>query len=131
MKKKVIKGVKTVNIGDKIKDERQKRGYTQKELAERIGVNASVISKYEMNRNRPPLNVLVKIANEVGTPVNYFVDDINGLRDETVNSTFPLLDNPELEAWYLELPYRHTREQLQLLQELSLKIEGWDITEKK
>lgn len=83
-----------------------------------------------MNRNRPPLNVLVKIANEVGTPVNYFVDDINGLRDETVNSTFPLLDNPELEAWYLELPYRHTREQLQLLQELSLKIEGWDITEK-
>lgn len=120
-----------MNIGEKIKAERIKRGYTQKELAERIKINPSAISKYEMNRNRPPLNILVAIAQEVGTPVNYFVDDVNGLRDETINSTFPLLDNPELEAWYLELPYRLTREQLQLLKQLSHQMENWQIFEKK
>lgn len=62
------------DIGSRIKDMRNKRGLTQKELADRINKSVSAISGYETNIQTPPTDVLSSISQVLHVPLNYFVD---------------------------------------------------------
>jgi transcriptional regulator with XRE-family HTH domain len=53
-----------------IRQERIKKGLTQKKLAELSGVAAMTISQYERGRNAPKLLQLQRIANALGTPLH-------------------------------------------------------------
>ena len=61
--------------GEKIKDLRRKRGMTQLQLADRVGVSAQVISNlersYTSDRTKP--EVLVAIAETLSTSVDYLI----------------------------------------------------------
>lgn len=67
------------DLGSKIKDIRQKRGITQKELAQRINKSVSTISSYETNAQLPPLDVIGDIALTLNVSLDYLVgiDKIN------------------------------------------------------
>ena len=52
-------------IGKKIREEREKRGLLQKDLAERLYVAASVISRMEKGKNIDNLEKLVLVANSL------------------------------------------------------------------
>ena len=45
--------IKPVTIGEKIKALRKKRGWSQAELGERVGIEPQNISKYEKNKTVP------------------------------------------------------------------------------
>ena len=49
-------------IGENIKTYRQKKGYTQEEVANRLHVTRQTISKWEKNYSIPDAEVLVKLA---------------------------------------------------------------------
>lgn len=51
-----------MNIGNKIKEQRENKKMTQKELAEILGVEAGTISKYESGKIEPNIEAIKKIA---------------------------------------------------------------------
>ena len=62
----------TVTIGEKIKALRKERGWTQGELAERLGVKPQNISRYEKDRVQPREATLALFADVFGLPIAEF-----------------------------------------------------------
>jgi transcriptional regulator with XRE-family HTH domain len=63
-----------MHIGERIKRQRVKRGYTQTELAERSGVKQSLISRLEGgSRDNPSADVLRGLARALGCTTDYLV----------------------------------------------------------
>lgn len=50
-------------LGTRIKEVRTKKGLTQKQLAEQIGISGASIISYEKGAKLPPLDTVIKIAN--------------------------------------------------------------------
>lgn len=53
-----------------IREERQKKNITQKKIAEVLGVNATVVSKYEKGIVTPPADKIKRIADFLGVTVD-------------------------------------------------------------
>ena len=53
-------------IGLRIREFREARGMTQRQLAREIGVNEEVISNWETGKNRPNVDVLKKLCGSLG-----------------------------------------------------------------
>lgn len=51
-----------MNIGDKIKTERIKQGWTQEQLAKRLTVSRSAVSGWEIGRNYPDLEMIIVLS---------------------------------------------------------------------
>ncbi len=58
---------------------RQRLGVSQGEMVRRLGVQALIdhttISKYELDKNEPPLTILLAHARLIGIPVEQLIDD--------------------------------------------------------
>jgi len=63
-------------IGIRIRDFRESKGLTQKEVAEIVGVQDAVISNWETGRNRPNVDVLKKLC----TALNTSADELIGIK---------------------------------------------------
>ena len=57
----------------KIKELRKEEGKTQREIAEAIGVSAQVFRNYEIGRNQPSIEMLIKIADYFLVSVDYLI----------------------------------------------------------
>lgn len=64
-----------MDIGSKIKELRESKGLTQKELGKRIGVTAVTITRYERGDRNPSIKILNKIADALEVPVNILIND--------------------------------------------------------
>ena len=62
------------DVGSRLREMRDKRGLTQRVLAERINKSVSAISGYESNVQTPPMDVLISISQVLHVPITYFVD---------------------------------------------------------
>lgn len=84
-------------IGRIIRDARKKKGYTQEELAEMVGVKKSAVAKWENGRvseiKRSNLNMLSKA---LGINPNSLLDDIEEKPVETANNLADLFLGFEL-----------------------------------
>ncbi|MHB8995210.1 MAG: helix-turn-helix domain-containing protein [Armatimonadota bacterium] len=60
------------SMGERIKQARIAAGLSLRELAERIGLSAMAISKYEHGQMSPGSDVLIRLGNAVGVKVGYF-----------------------------------------------------------
>jgi Zn-dependent peptidase ImmA (M78 family)/DNA-binding XRE family transcriptional regulator len=60
-------------IGERIKKARTAAGLPLRELAEKAGVSAMAISKYETGKSTPSSGVLLSLSNALGVPVEYFL----------------------------------------------------------
>ena len=66
-----------MNIGNNIKQLRQKNNLTQDQVAEKIGVSYQAVSKWENNANTPDIALLPQIANLFGVSIDaLFSDDL-------------------------------------------------------
>ena len=61
-----------MTLGKRIKNERQKAGMSQKDLAERIGTSAAMIGHYETGYRRPKYDTLSKIADALNVGFDEF-----------------------------------------------------------
>lgn len=62
------------DLGVRIKEARERRGLSQKELGKRINRSTSTVSNYEANIQVPPTDVLVSIAHTLHVSITYLVE---------------------------------------------------------
>lgn len=67
-----VKGGEIMEIGDKIRLARKKRGLTQQQLGNLCGMADSAIRRYENNRANPKIETIQKIANALDVPLSEF-----------------------------------------------------------
>lgn len=53
-------------LGKKVRDARELRGYTQRELAKIIGVSAGTVAAWEQGIHAPDLTKLINVFRELG-----------------------------------------------------------------
>ncbi|HEX6788040.1 MAG TPA: helix-turn-helix transcriptional regulator, partial [Gaiellaceae bacterium] len=53
-------------IGGKLREEREKRGISLRELARRVGVSPSLVSQIELDRVNPSVSTLYSLVTELG-----------------------------------------------------------------
>lgn len=71
----MIRGMQIrVLIGQKVREFRQQRGMTQRELAERLGRQEVTISSIERGRNFPSEDTLSALVEHLGVPLNAFFE---------------------------------------------------------
>jgi transcriptional regulator with XRE-family HTH domain len=69
-----------VEIGSRLRHARLSKGTLIKDLAERVGVSNSLISKYENNKLLPPPRVRRSVVTELGTNIGaLFAPNWNGV----------------------------------------------------
>ena len=67
-------------IGDRLREERVNAGISQRELARRLGLSASLISQLESGQSKPSVGTLYSIVTELGVSLDRI---IHGDHDET------------------------------------------------
>ena len=80
-------------IGDRIKELRTNRRLSQGELGNRVGVESTIISRWETNRVRPSQKYIVKLAGALGVSTDYLL----GKTDDPSPSENVLLLSPSLD----------------------------------
>ena len=71
------------NLGEKIRRERQARGFTQEQLAEQADISVNFMSLIENGRNMS-VDTLVKIASALGVTADYLLYDDLPHRDDSI-----------------------------------------------
>src|SRR5918992_558587 len=66
------------DIGTRLREERDRVGISQRELARRIGVSASMISQIESGLSKPSVSTLYGIVTELGVSVDEIFGGANG-----------------------------------------------------
>ena len=61
-----------MSIGSRIKELRIKRGITQEELAQQIGVTKGAIGNYENEVSSPKIELMYKLFEALDCDANYF-----------------------------------------------------------
>ena len=59
--------------GERIRYLREKNGFTQKEVANRLGVESAAISKYELDMREPNIEALKKLATLFNVSIDYLL----------------------------------------------------------
>ena len=61
------------NLGSKLKNARLNSRLSRKQIAERIGVTASMIGLYETGERLPSLTVIIKLATQYKVSIDYLL----------------------------------------------------------
>jgi transcriptional regulator with XRE-family HTH domain len=69
------------DIGTRLRQERDRVRISQRELARRIGLSASMISQIESGQSKPSVSTLYAIVNELGVSVDDIFSGGNGSAD--------------------------------------------------
>ena len=72
-----------MTMGEKILNMRKARGWSQEELAERIGVTRQAVSRWEAGGSYPDMNLIPSIANYFGVTI----DELFGYHNERESKT--------------------------------------------
>jgi transcriptional regulator with XRE-family HTH domain len=62
----VDKGFEPSKVGNRLREEREKRGMSLRELARRVGVSPSLVSQIELDRVNPSVSTLYALVTELG-----------------------------------------------------------------
>ena len=74
-------------LGERIARIRKEKGYTQTDLAEKIGISQVLVSNYERNRLRPHFEMIVSFAQALEVTA----DELLGLKAMKKNESPPTL----------------------------------------
>jgi transcriptional regulator with XRE-family HTH domain len=88
-----------VDFGSKLKLLRKQYGFTQQQLAEKLGVTKSVVSYYELQERTPSPDVLVDLARIFHVTTDYLLGlehnktiDVSDLSDSDINLLLITID---------------------------------------
>ena len=86
-------------LGKRIRGLRLQHGWTQKELAQRIGVHKSVISYFELGERYPAYDTLLRIADAFHVNTDYLLRggnarqlNVDHLTDKQLNAVRTVID---------------------------------------
>lgn len=83
-----------MDFSERLKTIRKIKGLTQKELAEKVGVERATIAGYETNRSNPNFEILIKISKVLNISSDYLIgkDDHQGTKSYRV----PIIKNSSI-----------------------------------
>ena len=81
-----------INCGDRITFLREKYGFTQEELAHKLGISRSALSHYEKNRRTPDYQTLINLADLFQVSVDFMFGRTRH-SDREVLGLFPVTKN--------------------------------------
>lgn len=84
-------------IGDRLREERQKAGISQRELARRLGLSASMISQLESGLSKPSVGTLYAIVTELGLSLDKVIrgDNFDDHASELPDNSISPLVRPQ------------------------------------
>lgn len=126
---------------NKLYELRTSRHMTQKEFAEKVGMNAGVYSRYERGENDIPLSVAMKIAKAFDISIDYIAgysksemglgaDKDNKVIEDTIVSPF-LINNQDPQAGAKELARRLENQLNAAYKELAAFKEQYHVDDEK
>ena len=85
-------------LADKITEERKRNGWSQEELAEKLGVSRQAVSKWESAGSVPDLQRVIQLAELFGVSTDYL------LRDEMEQAEVVVYEpNHRYAEWFYEI----------------------------
>jgi transcriptional regulator with XRE-family HTH domain len=65
--------MEVATLGDRVRSERERLGLTQHAFAEAVSLSRDAIAKYELNKQLPTVENLLRISQHCGKPMEYFM----------------------------------------------------------
>ncbi|WP_025730436.1 helix-turn-helix domain-containing protein [Heyndrickxia ginsengihumi] len=94
-----------MRISNRIIHLREKKGWSQKELANRVNLNVSVMNRIESEERPIKDHELKKIAEVLSVSSDYLLGLTNNPSSINAGERFQeSINDPELKRWYKELP---------------------------
>ncbi|MDD2338532.1 MAG: helix-turn-helix transcriptional regulator [Geobacteraceae bacterium] len=91
-------------LGERIRELRKVRGFTQEQLAEYIEVEQKHVSRLELGKSFPTIERLEKIADALNVPIRDFFDYIHladiGTRTKSIEELLKCLDEDNQKIAY-------------------------------
>jgi transcriptional regulator with XRE-family HTH domain len=92
----VARAFEPSRIGGRLREEREKRGISLRELARRVGVSPSLVSQIELDRVNPSVSTLYTLVTELGmTMSEVFGDSEQPERTARSGSADGIVERPE------------------------------------
>ena len=73
-----------MSIGQRLKQARGQKGYTQRQIADKLGVHSTTISKHELDTAEPDSEALLQLAKIYGVSVEWIM---YGHEDKNITET--------------------------------------------
>ena len=74
-KEQALEALETEHLGSRLRELRQQRGYSLRELADRLGISVSAVSQIERGVLQPSVNRLLAIVSALGVPLGRVFDE--------------------------------------------------------
>lgn len=74
-------------FGDKLKKEREKRGWSQDYLAEKIYVSRQSVSKWETGKNYPSIEVIIDLSDLFGITIDELLRSDEELKEKVIQDS--------------------------------------------
>ena len=91
-------------IGSRIQEIRNKKGITQDQLSEKVGISAKYLSSIERGKENPTLNTILKLAQSLDvTPDEFFIHleiEDPAKRKSMINELLDEADEDQLKLIY-------------------------------
>ena len=113
-----IKNEQLSNFGERLRQLRLEKGFTQQELADEINVSRRVVIYYERETNHPPSNLLPSIAYALGVSL----DELLGMK-ATKKKKLKASVSPRLARRLQQIETLDSKNKRQLLQIIDTFIE--------
>lgn len=80
-------------LGDNIKELRQRRGYSQQDIADKLNVTRQTVSSWELNRTEPTMGSIEALAKLFNCKKSELIDGRDSPEPLTIDY---LINNPDL-----------------------------------
>ena len=112
-----------LTLGDKIRLARVEKRLTQQQLADLLDTKQKSISRYEMNQVEPSIGALQKIAQALGKPISFFLEEDGTSQNKIVKRSSDQGDQDLRAVWARaeRLPSSARRELIHFVDYLEIK----------
>ncbi|MCP3026889.1 helix-turn-helix domain-containing protein [Halobacillus sp. A5] len=98
-------------LGERLKEARQRKGWSQTHVCDKLKISNSRLSGYERNYREPDTKMLTTLASLYQVSIDW----LTGLSDEPGHSLngrkkAPSFKNKELQSWYENLPFENEKD---------------------
>ena len=76
-----------MNFSERLKKEREKRGWSQNDLAEKIHVSRQAVSKWETGKNYPSIEVIINLSDLFGITIDELLRSDEELKEKVIQDS--------------------------------------------
>lgn len=88
-----------MDFGEKLKNERKNKGWSQEELAEKLFVSRQSVSKWENGQNYPSIEIIIKVSDLFGITIDELLRSDEELTKKVIKDSKQLA-HPQLKFMF-------------------------------